>query len=64
MNRARQRDRTKDCDRCSSDSSVLYRVQYDDTGKWRFICSECLPAIKNNNPLYTYGGTWKARKSR
>ncbi|MDB9526043.1 hypothetical protein PN498_08600 [Oscillatoria sp. CS-180] len=56
------RIREKACDRCQTTTSVLYRVQSDESGTWQFVCDRCLPALKNDNPHYTYGGTWKARK--
>jgi hypothetical protein len=54
-------EREKKCDRCSLTAPVLYRVQVDDSGQWIFVCNRCFPAV-SNNPHYTYGGTWKAKK--
>ncbi|MEM9534579.1 MAG: hypothetical protein AAGA40_02800 [Cyanobacteria bacterium P01_E01_bin.45] len=56
------RTREKNCDRCQSTASVLYRVQFDASGQWMFVCDRCWPAIRDNNSYYTYGGTWKAKK--
>ncbi|MGB3492616.1 MAG: hypothetical protein WBA57_07800 [Elainellaceae cyanobacterium] len=64
MSSSKTRDRTKACDRCYSVFPVLYRVRYEATAQWHFICPNCLPEIKSNNPFYAYGGTWKARKDR
>ncbi|MGF1496883.1 MAG: hypothetical protein ACFB8W_08695 [Elainellaceae cyanobacterium] len=58
------RIRSKRCDRCTAEFPVLYRVQYDDSQQWYFVCDRCLPLVKHGNPQYTYGGTWKARKRR
>jgi len=57
-----KRVRAKLCDRCSHLSSVLYRIQQDDSGLWRFVCPDCWAIVSYNNPFYTYGGTWKAEK--
>lgn len=57
-----KRVRSKRCDRCSNAADVLYRVQYDNSGEWKFICLACYPIVSQNNPAYVYGGTWKAEK--
>lgn len=57
-------NREKSCDRCSLTVPILYRVKYEEDGDWIFVCDACLPAVKDNNPFYTYGGTWKAKKKR
>ncbi|MGF1457664.1 MAG: hypothetical protein ACFBSG_01415 [Leptolyngbyaceae cyanobacterium] len=54
--------RQKACDRCQRTASTLYRVQTDATKTWQFVCDRCWPLIRENNPHYGYGGTWKARK--
>ncbi|MEB3358970.1 MAG: hypothetical protein VKK04_19750 [Synechococcales bacterium] len=56
------RTRRKRCDRCLNEFPVLFRVQYDDSRQWYFVCDRCLPQVKEGNPQYTYGGTWKAEK--
>lgn len=56
------RSRQKHCALCNELSPVLYRVQYDESGQWIFVCPQCWPIINQNNPLYVYGGTWKAEK--
>jgi hypothetical protein len=58
------RVRHKLCDRCHQAAPVLYRVQWDDTGVWHFICDACYPALRHQHPDYTYGGTWKAKKRK
>ncbi|PZV04817.1 MAG: hypothetical protein DCF22_25190 [Leptolyngbya sp.] len=57
-----RRVREKNCDRCTQQSSIFYRVQQDDTKTWVFICPACWKVVSQNNPLYIYGGTWKAKK--
>ncbi|MBW4662792.1 MAG: hypothetical protein KME01_01090 [Chroococcus sp. CMT-3BRIN-NPC107] len=52
----------KSCGRCSLTVPILYRVKDRENGKWWFGCDNCLPAVKENNPFYVYGGTWKAQK--
>ncbi|WP_071994147.1 hypothetical protein [Synechocystis sp. PCC 7509] len=54
--------RIKACDRCSLTVPILYRVKDRENGEWFFVCDSCLPTIKQSNPFYTYGGTWKAHK--
>ncbi|NJL39072.1 MAG: hypothetical protein HC899_21720 [Leptolyngbyaceae cyanobacterium SM1_4_3] len=56
------RSRIKLCDRCTRSAPVLYRVQIDESRGWVFICDRCFPTVSQDNPHYTYGGTWKARK--
>jgi hypothetical protein len=56
------RVRQKQCDRCQGFAAQLYRVQLDASREWQFVCDRCWPKIRDNNPYYTYGGTWKARK--
>jgi hypothetical protein len=56
------RIRTKNCDRCQIAASVLYRVQFDRSGQWQFVCDDCWLPLSQNNADYVYGGTWKARK--
>ncbi len=51
--------RKKNCHKCFKDFDVMYRVQYDISKKWAFICKYCLEQLKSNNPYYRYGGTWK-----
>ncbi|NJL41546.1 MAG: hypothetical protein HC827_15685 [Cyanobacteria bacterium RM1_2_2] len=54
--------RTKLCAGCQQAAPVLFRVQYDASQAWIFVCPACLPTVKENNPHYAYGGTWKASK--
>jgi hypothetical protein len=56
------RQRQKVCDRCVQPASCLYRVQYDGSGQWIFVCLNCWQTVCQDNPFYTYGGTWKAKK--
>lgn len=57
------RIRIKTCDRCQKLSDILYRIQADSSDEWQFVCHDCWQLLSQNNPNYTYGGTWKARKS-
>ncbi|WP_110985555.1 hypothetical protein [Acaryochloris thomasi] len=56
------RKREKDCDRCCKSANTLYRVQFDESGQWQFVCDLCWSIVRQNNPHYVYGGTWKAHK--
>ena len=49
----------KNCYNCSKEFHVMYRVQFDSSKKWVFICKTCVEKLKPNNPHYLYGGTWK-----
>ena len=57
-----KRQRQKACDRCFELAPVLYRVQWDASGVWHFVCPDCWTLVQADNPFYTYGGTWKAQK--
>lgn len=56
--------RTKPCACCQQAAPVLFRVQYNESKQWFFICETCLPTVKENNSAYVYGGTWKATKAK
>ena len=51
--------RQKFCALCDIDSNTMYRIIYRHSGDWIFVCKQCLLNVKNNNPHYKYGGTWK-----
>lgn len=57
-----KRVRTKVCDRCGTEAGTLYRVRFDESRAWRFVCPACLDAVRAGNPHYQYGGTWKSKK--
>ncbi|MGB3533891.1 MAG: hypothetical protein WBA13_10285 [Microcoleaceae cyanobacterium] len=57
-----KRIRQKRCAFCQEFKSVLYRVQYDPSQQWVFVCQNCWKTINPDNPHYVYGGTWKAQK--
>jgi hypothetical protein len=42
--------------------AILYRVKYDESAQWSFVCRRCWDSVSQNNPFYVYGGTWKAKK--
>jgi hypothetical protein len=56
------RFRQKHCQICEQLKLVLYRIKYDESGQWSFVCRHCWDSINQNNDLYVYGGTWKAQK--
>ncbi|MBC8044980.1 MAG: hypothetical protein IAF08_16195 [Rhizobacter sp.] len=53
----------KACFSCGLHKPTLYRIRYDATKRWSFICDGCWPKFRrphgNENPHYVYGGTWK-----
>lgn len=55
------RSRVKACALCQVVSPTLYRVVHDTPGQWVLICPACR-AQAETQPLYRYGGTWKANK--
>jgi hypothetical protein len=56
------RKRQKHCTLCQQSEPVLYRVKYDASEQWGFVCRRCWDTVSQNNPFYVYGGTWKAKK--
>jgi hypothetical protein len=73
----RRKKREKLCEVCNEQKDHLFRCQWDDSKKWRFVCKPCWPIVSGSksskeplynkdgttkppNPLYVYGGTWKA----
>ncbi|MEC4982876.1 MAG: hypothetical protein SAJ37_01090 [Oscillatoria sp. PMC 1068.18] len=58
------RVRKKLCNFCGEAAAVLYRIQYDESQQWQFVCHSCWENLSDNNPNYTYGGTWKAVKKK
>ncbi|MEO1290237.1 MAG: hypothetical protein AAFV93_21000 [Chloroflexota bacterium] len=60
---AKSRLRTKPCFHCDDEHDTLYRIQHDASEVWVFVCGTCLWEFKrDDNPHYTYGGTWKSKK--
>ncbi len=56
------RERLKSCDRCTQISTPLFRCQWDASKEWQLICQACCDRVSLDNPLYRYGGAWKAKK--
>ena len=54
--------KTKPCHRCGVATDVAYRVRYDESRAWVFVCGKCVTPLKRDNPFYTYGGTWKGSR--
>ena len=52
--------RKKTCNHCQLEFQLMYRVQYQKTPTWSFLCKDCLLEVKPNNPFYRYWGIWKA----
>jgi hypothetical protein len=55
------RTRVKACAQCQAVSTTLFRVVHDAPNRWVLICSACRTKVETQ-PLYQYGGTWKAEK--
>ena len=56
--------REKHCEICKKSFSTMFRTQYKPNKNWVFVCEPCLISVKEKNPFYKYGGTWKGRKTR
>ncbi len=54
--------KTKSCFACRQPTTVAYRVQHNAAKQWEFVCPDCLLSIKQGNPHYIYGGTWKGSR--
>ena len=37
----------------------MYRIKFQPTKQWVFLCKNCLSIVKKDNKFYRYGGTWK-----
>ena len=51
--------RKKHCEICEKQFNTMFRIQYKPNKNWVFTCKSCLVSVKENNPNYKYGGTWK-----
>ena len=51
--------RKKYCEICKNSFSTMFRIQHKPNKNWVFVCETCLTSVKENNPFYKYGGTWK-----
>lgn len=49
------------CEYCHQLTLIRYRIQHDDSGQWQLVCPQCQEKLAVDNPLYRYGGTWKAK---
>jgi protein-arginine kinase activator protein McsA len=50
--------KTKICQLCQIEDSLMYRIQVQKGKVWLFVCKQCCEqsqSIEN----YRYGGTWK-----
>ena len=51
--------KTKTCTHCGGEHSVMFRAQYNPGKVWCFLCEKCVLEVREGNPFYRYGGTWK-----
>lgn len=54
----------KPCKQCNQIVEIRYRIQWNESRQWYQVCPECWQKLSKDNPLYRYGGTWKAKKGR
>jgi hypothetical protein len=53
--------KTKICDLCKIEESILYRIQIEKGKTWLFVCKSCCEKSQKLEN-YKYGGTWKGRR--
>ena len=53
--------KTKTCDICNANESVLFRIQIQKGKLWIFVCEACCKKSQDL-PNYKYGGTWKGNR--
>jgi len=53
--------KTKTCDLCEAEESVLFRIQIEKGKTWLFVCKSCCEKSQNLED-YKYGGTWKGNR--
>lgn len=53
--------KTKICNICKIEESILFRIQIEKGKIWIFVCKLC---CENSQELenYKYGGTWKGNR--
>ena len=51
--------RNKFCNFCNEEFSIMFRIRHNANKNWVFSCKNCLISVKDQNPHYAYGGTWK-----
>ena len=54
--------KTKNCDLCKIDETVLFRVQILKGKTWLFVCKSCCEKSQKLED-YKYGGTWKGKRN-
>jgi hypothetical protein len=53
--------KSKFCETCKTENTILFRVQIEKGKKWIFVCKTCCE-IHQNLENYKYGGTWKGSR--
>lgn len=53
--------KSKICDTCKIEETVMYRIQIEKSKAWIFVCKSCCEKHKNLEH-YKYGGTWKGSR--
>lgn len=53
--------KTKICTDCDENHLILYRIQIEKSGKWFFVCKNCIEKHQPK-PHYRYGGTWNGKR--
>lgn len=51
----------KYCKGCNQSNSTMYRCRVKKSDQWDFYCYDCMKSLREKNPDYQYGGTWKLR---
>ncbi|WP_298391615.1 hypothetical protein [Flavobacterium sp.] len=53
--------KTKTCELCKAEESVLFRIQIQKGKTWLFVCRICCEKSQKLEH-YKYGGTWKGNR--
>jgi protein-arginine kinase activator protein McsA len=53
--------KTKTCELCKLEETILYRIQIKKGKDWIFVCETCCKKSQNL-AQYKYGGTWKGKR--
>lgn len=54
----------KPCSRCEARCDRLLRSRLGEGKPWLMLCERCWVRLARDNPEYTYGGEWRAKKRR
>lgn len=53
--------KTKICEICTTEASLMFRIQIKKGAAWIFVCKSCCEKSQSL-PDYKYGGTWNGKR--